>query len=410
MPTPMPTSMPKSFPIRLARQALALVASALSLVAFANPYFDATLPHHTERGFRNAAVDSAPRSLGELIRWRWGALVDDLPPAAQTPAPTVAADVPRIRAYQRSAPGSSAARSASPPAVTWIGHASTLVQAGGLNVLTDPIFSERAFPVQIAGPKRAQPPGLAVDDLPPIDVVIISHNHYDHLDRASVVALNAKAQQDGSNTLFLVPLGQKPWFADLGITHVVELDWWQKHTVRGVEFFLTPVQHWSARGVFDQNHTLWGGWSVFAADLHWYFGGDAGYSGDFAETRRRFADRQTPQLGGGFDLALLPVGAYAPRWFMGAHHINPDEAVQAHLDLQAKRSVAVHWGTFALTDEALDQPPKDLVPARAAKGLTEADFALFKIGETRNVPARSVHLVADSTAGQRSTNTAPTAP
>lgn len=394
----------------ISRLATALAVGVLSLAAFANPYFDAALPHHTERGFRNAVAESAPRSLGELIRWRWGALVDDLPPAAQTATPTVAADVSRIRAYQRSAPDSSAARSASSPAVTWIGHASTLVQAGGLNVLTDPIFSERAFPVQIAGPKRAQAPGVAVDDLPPIDVVIISHNHYDHLDRASVVALNAKAQQDGSNTLFLVPLGQKPWFADLGITQVVELDWWQKHTVRGVDFFLTPVQHWSARGVFDQNHTLWGGWSVFAADLHWYFGGDAGYSADFVETRRRFADRQTPQLGGGFDLALLPVGAYAPRWFMGAHHINPDEAVQAHLDLQAKRSVAVHWGTFALTDEALDQPPKDLVPARAAKGLGEAEFALFKIGETRSVPARNAPLVADSTASQQPTNTAHKAP
>lgn len=387
-------------PMHLSSFATALATSCLSLAALANPYFDATLPHHTEVGFRNPVLESAPRSLGELIRWRWGAMVGDLPPAAQTPTPTTAPDLPRIRAYQRSAPDSSVARSASPPAVTWIGHASTLVQAGGLNVLTDPIFSERAFPVQIAGPKRAQPPGVALDDLPPIDVVIISHNHYDHLDRASVVALNAKAQLEGSNTLFLVPLGQKPWFADLGITHVVELDWWQHHTVRGVEFFLTPVQHWSARGVFDQNHTLWGGWSVFAADLHWYFGGDAGYSADFAQTRRRFAERQTPQSGGGFDLALLPVGAYAPRWFMSAHHMNPEEAVQAHQDLQAKRSVAVHWGTFALTDEALDQPPKDLLPARAAQRLDDTDFALFKIGETRNVPARSTPLIAMSKPGQ----------
>jgi N-acyl-phosphatidylethanolamine-hydrolysing phospholipase D len=145
---------------------------------------------------------------------------------------------------------------------------------------------------------------------------------------------------------------------------------------------------------------LWGGWSVFAADLHWYFGGDAGYSADFTETRRRFAERQTPQLGGGFDLALIPVGAYEPRWFMQAHHMNPAEAVQAHQDLQAKRSVAVHWGTFALTDEALDQPPKDLVPARAAKGLGEADFALFKIGETRSVPARTVPSVAELSASR----------
>jgi len=373
-------------PTQLIRLVTTVGASVLSLTAFANSYFDVNLPHHTQRGFRNPASDSAPRGLGDLLRWRWDAVRDDLPQPAQTPTPTTAADLPRISAYQRSAPDSNAARSASPPAVTWIGHASALVQAGGLNVLTDPIFSERAFPVQIAGPKRAQAPGVALDDLPPIDVVVISHNHYDHLDRASVVGLNARAQAQGTNTLFLVPLGQRPWFESLGITHVVELDWWQKHTVRGVDFFLTPVQHWSARGVTDQNQTLWGGWAVFAADLHWYFGGDAGYSLNFLETRQHFVDRFAPD--GGFDLALIPIGAYEPRWFMRVHHMNPEEAVQAHLDLRAKRSVAVHWGTFSLTDEPLDQPPKDLALARAAKGLTDTDFAVFKIGETRTVPAR----------------------
>jgi N-acyl-phosphatidylethanolamine-hydrolysing phospholipase D len=370
----------------LARFATSLCASCFCLTAFANPYFDPHSPHHTESGFRNPAPDSAPGGLGELLRWRWDAVRDNLPPPTLSPTPTTAPDLQRIRAYQRSAPDSSAARSASPPAVTWIGHASSLVQAGGLNVLTDPIFSERAFPVQMAGPKRAQAPGVALNDLPPIDVVVISHNHYDHLDRASVVALDARAKALGAPTLFLVPLGQKPWFENEGIRHVVELDWWQKHTVRGVDFYLTPVQHWSARGLLDRNKTLWGGWAVFAADLHWYFGGDAGYSADFSETQKRFADRFAP--GDGFDLALIPIGAYEPRWFMRAQHINPDEAVQAHLDLRAKRSVAVHWGTFSLTDEALDQPPKDLAVARAAKGLSDADFAVFKIGETRTLPAR----------------------
>ena len=169
---------------------------------------------------------------------------------------------------------------------------------------------------------------------------------------------------------------------------MVELDWWQKHTVRGVDFYLTPSQHWSARGVLDHAKALWGSWSVFATDLHWYFAGDTGYSGDFVNTRARFADRQTPALGGGFDLALIPLGAYEPRWFMRTHHINPEEAVQVHHDLQAKRSVGVHWGTFALSDEALDQPPKDLLAARNAKGLTGADFTVLKIGETRSVPRR----------------------
>jgi N-acyl-phosphatidylethanolamine-hydrolysing phospholipase D len=264
-----------------------------------------------------------------------------------------------------------------------------LVQAGGLNVLTDPIFSERASPVQIVGPKRALPPGIALQALPPIDVVVISHNHYDHLDRASVMELDFKARSEGGSTVFLVPLGQKPWFENLGIRDVVELDWWQKHTVRGVDFFLTPVQHWSARGVADRSTTLWGGWAVFGKDLHWYFGGDAGFSKDIADTRAHFATRHTDALGGGFDVALIPVGAYEPRWFMRDQHMDPQEAVQAHLDLGAKRSVGIHWGTFALTDEPLDQPPRDLAMARAARGLAEADFTVMKVGETRALPVRS---------------------
>jgi N-acyl-phosphatidylethanolamine-hydrolysing phospholipase D len=272
--------------------------------------------------------------------------------------------------------------------VTWIGHATTLVQAGGLNVLTDPIFSERASPVQIIGPKRAQKPALSVDELPGIDVVLISHNHYDHLDRSSIAALHHASLSKGSNTLFLVPLGHRTWFAEMGIDQVIELDWWQHHTVRGVEFHFTPVQHWSARGVTDRSKALWGGWSVLGIDLHWYFGGDAGYSPDFADTRRHLAALQGPQNGGGFDLALIPIGAYAPRWFMKDQHINPDEAVQTHLDLGAKRSLGIHWGTFELTDESLDQPPKDLAASKARNGLSDESFFLLKIGETRVLAPR----------------------
>jgi N-acyl-phosphatidylethanolamine-hydrolysing phospholipase D len=377
-------------PIPYLRDITALLASVLSVAALANPDFKLDASHHTHSGFRNPVEGTQPRTLGELLRWRWDATFNNLPPAPQAPTPTMEADLTRIRAYQRSGPDSNAGRSASVPAVTWLGHASTLVQAGGLNVLTDPIFSERASPMQFLGPQRAQAPGVALNDLPLIDVVVISHNHYDHLDRDSVLGLDAKARREGHSTLFLVPLGQKPWFENLGITNVVDLDWWQKHNVRGVDFYLTPAQHWSARGVFDHNHTLWGSWAVFAADLHWYFAGDTGYSTDFANTQRRFADRQTPAMGGGFDLALIPLGAYEPRWFMRTLHINPEEAVQAHQDLGAKFSVGVHWGTFALSDEALDQPPKDLLTVRAAKGLTDAEFTLLKIGETRSVPARTV--------------------
>ena len=356
--------------------ALLLTAIMTNATAAGNPYYDPSKPHHTPEGFKNNYSDSVVKSMGHVLRWQWEAYRDGLPKPAQASTPTVEPDLALIKSYARGAQ----------PAVTWIGHATLLMQAGGLNVLTDPIFSERASPLQIMGPKRAQPPGVAMDDLPPIDVVVVSHNHYDHLDRSSIVLLN---ERSGGKTLFLVPLGLKPWMEKLGITNVVELDWWQHHDVNGVEFHLTPVQHWSARGVGDRSETLWGGWAVLSNDLHWFFGGDTAYSKDFVDTRAHFAPRQTAALGGGFDLALLPIGAYAPRWFMKEQHANPEEAVQIHLDLGAKRSIGMHWGTFQLTDESLDQPPIDLVDARVKHQMDEATFSVMKIGETRRVQLRA---------------------
>jgi len=328
--------------------------------------------HTTQTGFKNNYTDAIPGTFADLLRWKTNAWRHSLPPAPQTPTPTVAPDLPALHAN---------AGATMQPAITWVGHATMLVQASGLNVLTDPVFSDRASPVQFAGPQRAQPPGVALADLPPIDVVVISHNHYDHLDAHAVQALNRRAQ---GATLFIVPLGLKAWFSRHGITQVVELDWWQQHMVRGVEFHLTPVQHWSARALGDRFQSLWGGWAVFGADFHWYFSGDTGYSQDFKDTRAHFQDRSPD----GFDIALIAVGAYEPRWFMQNQHINPAEAVQIHRDLHAKRSVGVHWGTFNLTDEPLDQPPKDLAAARQAQGVADDDFFLLKIGETRKLPAR----------------------
>ncbi len=369
-----------------------LLSSAGCAGSQTNPNYNPAKAHHTPEGFRNNYIDQVDKPLGDLLRWRWEAMRHDLPPAPARPTPSQAPDLKAIQAN---------AGVGMRPAITWIGHASMLVQAGGMNVLTDPIFSERASPVQWIGPQRSQPPGVALQDLPPIDVVLISHNHYDHLDRASVLELDRRAK---GATLFLVPLGLKPWMQAQGITHVVELDWWEGVAVlRGadgqvkhqpaaaamsapgaVDFHLTPVQHWSARGIGDRRKSLWGGWAVFAQDFHWYYSGDTGYSQDFADTRRRFAARNP----GGFDLALLPVGAYAPRWFMKEQHINPPEAVQIHKDLGTKRSVGVHWGTFNLTDEALDQPPIDLAAARREAGLADEDFSLLRIGETRYLPKR----------------------
>lgn len=343
-----------------------------------NPYYDPSKPHHTVDGFRNNYIATVSKTFSELARWQLERRQQDLPKPPLQPVPVKAADLVAVKSYGNPADGKPHS-----PAITWIGHASMLVQAGGLNVLTDPMFSERASPVQFLGPQRAQAPGIALAELPLIDVVLVSHNHYDHLDKASVMDISERSKAAGKPTLFLVPLGIKAWFSDLDISNVIEMDWWDSKTYKGVEFNLTPVQHWSARSFGDRSQTLWGGYAVFAPDFHWYFSGDTGYSKDFTDTRTHFAARQTPEKGGGFDLALIAVGAYQPRWFLAEQHVNPEEAVQIHKDLGAKRSIGVHWGTFELTDESLDQPPRDLALAVKMQGLQAQDFTVMAVGETR---------------------------
>ncbi|MEO6281608.1 MBL fold metallo-hydrolase [Roseateles sp.] len=327
-------------------------------------------PHHRDGGFQNNHGDFEPKSLADVLRWRWTASRLGLPKRPSAPIPTQPADLAFIRSNRA-------------PAVTWIGHATVLAQLGGLNLLTDPIFSERASPFSFAGPKREQPPGVALAELPHIDAVLVSHNHYDHLDLASCRTLAAQAS---GSPLFVVPLGLKSWFEARGIARVVELDWWQSQTLAGVEIALVPAQHWSARGLNDRMKTLWGGFAVFAPDCQLFFAGDTGYSRDFADIRERFADRQTD---GGFDIALIPIGAYEPRWFMQSQHINVEEALKIHADLGAKASLGVHWGTFELTDEALDEPPRQLARQRAEIGLAEEAFFTLAIGETRCLPPRN---------------------
>jgi L-ascorbate metabolism protein UlaG (beta-lactamase superfamily) len=328
-----------------------------------NPYFDPRKPHRTRKGFRNNYLQGsiAPR----FLKWQLQRLLQRLPapPAQDYRFPALRPD----RAWL--------AENRSATAATWIGHACVLVQTHGTNVLTDPVLSQRASPFRSSGPKRAHPPALTVDELPHIDVVLISHNHYDHLDRDTVLALN---EQAGSSPLFLVPLGIAPWMQKIGITNVRELDWWET-THRGkLAFTFVPAQHWSARGLFDRCQTLWGGWAVCAApdeasSFSFYFAGDTGYSKDFEDIGRHF---------GGFDLALLPIGAYAPRWFMRGQHVDPAEAVKIHRDIRAKRSMAIHWGTFGLADEPLDEPPK--LPAQALREaeIAEDRFLLQPQGET----------------------------
>ena len=218
-------------------------------------------------------------------------------------------------------------------------------------------------------------PPLALDELPHIDLVVISHNHYDHLDHKTVQGLNL---QSGAAPRFYVPLALAPWFNKRGIDDVVELDWWDGRQHGELSIHFVPAQHWSARTRLDRNKTLWGGWMIEHRDFRFYFAGDTGYSQDFKDIAERFAP---------IDIAAIPIGAYEPRWFMKTQHVNPAEAVRIHQDLGARYSIGMHWGTFILTDEPIDEPPKAFARAREAAGIPEQEFFLMDFGQTLSVDA-----------------------
>ncbi len=251
--------------------------------------------------------------------------------------------------------------------VTWLGHSTMLIQYRGITILTDPILSSRASPFSFTGPKRHTPPPLSFKDLPPVDYVVISHNHYDHLDQPTVEAL-------GNSAYWLVPLKLKSWFTNEGIHKVAELDWWQSQTFESLSFTATPTQHFSGRGLWDYTQTLWCSWIITIDDKKIWFGGDTGYN-----------DIQFKRIGreyGPFDLGFIPIGAFEPRWFMKPMHINPEEAVLVHKDINAAQSIGIHWGTFRLSAEAIDAPMLRLAQAAAA---AEVNFSTMALGETRFV-------------------------
>lgn len=256
------------------------------------------------------------------------------------------------------------------PRFTWIGHATWLIQYRGWNLLTDPVFAQRCSPLSFAGPKRCVPAALSVDELPVIDAVLVSHNHYDHLDRQAVADLNRRF---GDTLCWFAPTGVGTWLRRRGVQQVVELSWWQHHQHRQVDAFCLPAQHFSGRGARDRNRTLWCGWRLNWPEFSLFFAGDTGYAPVFQEIKQAL---------GPVDVALLPIGAYEPRWFMSPVHINPDEAVRIHRDLHARHSLAMHWGTFVLTDEALDEPPRALARARAEQNVAENAFRVPGHGET----------------------------
>jgi N-acyl-phosphatidylethanolamine-hydrolysing phospholipase D len=318
-----------------------------------------TPPHHTEKGFRN--VPDAPHAgFGAVLKWRFGLGSNEQPPVDPDSVPPyvpaiVAPDLERIRH-----PDTAKVQ------VTWIGHSSFLIQAGGLNILTDPVWSERISPVSFIGPSRHAPPGLRFEDLPPIDLVLVSHNHYDHLDKATVIRL-------GNRPRYIVPLGLQRWFADLDISNVEEHDWWDSASFAGIRLWCVPAQHFSGRGPGGFDGTLWCGWMVNINGRLVYFAGDTGYSPHFREIRERL---------GNVDLALLPIGAYRPRWFMRPMHLDPPEALRASKDLRARRSIGMHWGTFRQSSEPLGEPPAYLRQCLRRGGVGGDAFAVLALGQT----------------------------
>lgn len=228
-----------------------------------------------------------------------------------------------------------------------INHATILIQWRGMNIITDPIYAERASPFTWIGPKRVRAPGIAFDELPVIDVILISHNHYDHLDLETLSRLQRR-----DDPLILLGLNNGQLLTDSGIDNYQEMDWWDSIQLNSLNFHFVPAQHWSSRGIFDHRETLWGGFSITdPAGKHLYFAGDTGYGSFFTRIKHKY---------GPPDLAFIPIGAYEPRWFMQQQHLNPQDALMAHQDLHSRYSVGIHFETFQLTDEAFQQPRSTL--------------------------------------------------
>ena len=238
----------------------------------------------------------------------------------------------------------------------WIGHSTFIIKVNNLTILTDPVFSNRASPFKRFGPKRLIPPSIPLEQLPKIDVVTISHNHYDHLDIRSL----KKLSKINPNLIFLIPKGDLDIFKKRKINNVKEFVWWEDIKIKEFTFTFTPVQHWSARGLFDRNDSLWGGWFIKGKEFSFYHAGDTGYSNDFLNTKNRLG---SPKY------AFIPIGAYDPEWFMSESHVNPEDAVKIMEDLDAEYSFGMHWGTFTLTAEDTLEPRERLNDAVNAEGI-----------------------------------------
>ena len=312
--------------------------------------------HHREGGFANLVPGEPRPSFWTRTRFFVTRIL------ATTFAPRTA-DFPRVENDGRALRANTTA-----PTVTWVGHSTLLVQLDGVNVLTDPQWSPRASPFTFGGPRRVTPPALAFEDLPPIHAVVISHDHYDHLDIATVRRLT-----QSQRPVSLAPLGFQARFASVGIADVHELDWWEQRDVGGVRVSFVPAHHWTQRAPWDRNRRLWGGWVLGGRARRLYFAGDTAYFAGFKDIAARL---------GPIDLAAIPIGAYEPPVIMRPSHVDPRTALDAFADLGARAMVAIHWGTFDLADEPLDEPPRLATEEAGKRGIADRVW-IMKHGETR---------------------------
>ena len=286
--------------------------------------------HYNGKTFFNPGGTNTPKNFFSFLKWKFTSSPAKWPKEIDPP-------------YAQAIPQAKSERLI----VTFVNHASFLIQVDGLNILTDPIWSKRTSPLSFAGPSRVHPPGIEFDKLPKIDMVLISHNHYDHMDSETI-----KMLEDKFSPLFIVPLANIEKMKSFKAKNIVELDWWDAYSLSpDLKITIAPAKHWSSRTLNDRSEALWGSYMIHTKNDKIYFAGDTGYGTHFLEIKKRL---------GSPSLSLLPIGAYEPRWFMKEMHMNPEEAVLAHIDLESNVSIGMHFGTFQLTDEAIDTPEKDL--------------------------------------------------
>jgi L-ascorbate metabolism protein UlaG (beta-lactamase superfamily) len=328
--------------------------------------------HHTVQGFRNpAGTPPRLRRRNRVLKFIWRQRVHVVRPLIEETHVLGLDDALAGLAAQ-----------GGKDSVTWLGHAAFLLRMDGQNVLIDPFLSDYASPIQGVGPRRFTPPGLPVEHLPRIDLLLVSHNHYDHLDARTIEALPNKHRMQ-----VVVPLGLGRFFHQRGFRHVTELDWHQDTAFERIKLTCVPAIHRSARGLIDRNRTLWGGFILESPASRIYFGGDTGYGPVFRDTGRRY---------GPFDLAMLGIGCYAPRAAMHMNHADPEEAVQIARDLGAERVMAMHWGAIIMTEEPPFEPPERFRAAAEAAGYDENAAWLMRIGETRAMPTGVLKRTAEA--------------